>query len=456
MKPPSSTSEGLLDRLFGSPAVDAEISDVAFVRAMLDAEAAIAQAQADSDIIPPAAADAIARACEAASFDINQLGIDAQASGNPVVPLVRALELTLPDSARPWVHHGATSQDIIDTALMLMARRAGIALLTDGDAAVVGCAALADRHRNTVMAARTLGQQATVTTFGLKAAGWLVALDSSVARLREVLQTRLAVQFGGAAGTLSALGPAAPAVLSRLAERLELADPVVPWHSDRVRVLELAAALGGVVAATGKVALDVVLLAQTEVGEVAEGDPTDGRPAQGGSSAMPHKRNPVNAILVRSAAFRAPGLVSTISSAAQQEHERAAGGWHAEWQPLRDLIHVTGGALARTRALVTGLDVRVVQMQANVDAAGGLLMAETVSNKLAIDIGRGPAQALVGACCARAIEQRRPLADVLATDSGVTQFLSASDIEKALDPTAALGAVQPLIDRALAAHSARP
>jgi 3-carboxy-cis,cis-muconate cycloisomerase len=451
----SSISGGLVDRLFGSADVDREVSDAAFLRAMLDVEAALARTEADVGIVPPAAARAIANACGSASFDITQLGADAEASGNPVVPLVRALGAAVPEFARPWVHHGATSQDVVDTALMLMARRAGSVLLEHGAAAAAGCARLADLHRDTAMAARTLGQQATLTTFGLKAAGWLTALDFSVARLRQVLNTTIAVQFGGAAGTLGALGPHGPAVLSGLAERLELAEPDVPWHTDRQRVLELAAALGSVVAAVGKLALDVVLMAQTEVGEVSEGNAADGEYPHGGSSAMPHKQNPVHAVLIRSAAFRAPGLVSTMFSAAQQEGERAAGGWHAEWQSLRELLSLTGGALSRTGALVAGLDVRVERMRANVDSTGGQLMAESIANRLAINLGRGRAQALVAACCARAVDESRPLRDLLAADSDVSKLLSPADLDAALAPAAALGSVNLLIDRALAAHDRR-
>jgi 3-carboxy-cis,cis-muconate cycloisomerase len=305
---------------------------------------------------------------------------------------------------------------------------------------------LADRHRDTIMLARTLGQAAAPTTLGLKAAGWLTAVDSAVARLLDVTGSRLAVQLGGAAGTLGVLGDAGPHIVQLLAEQLRLAAPALPWHTDRQRVLELASALGSVVDAVGKVGLDVELLAQTGIAEVAEG----GGPSHGGSSAMPHKQNPVDAVLVRSAAYRAPGLVATLFGAAQQEHERAAGAWHAEWQPLRELLSITGGAVARTSAMLAGLDVRVDRMRAAVEAAGGLIMAEQLAAKLMPILGRSAAQALVGACCARAVEQGRDLRDVAKEDAEIGPLLSAVEVDDALDVRTSLRAVHALIDAALA------
>src|SRR5439155_3641219 len=222
------------------------------------------------------------------------------------------------------------------------------------------CAALADAHRDPVMAGRTLGQQAVPTTFGLKAAGWLVAVDAAAAALARV---ELAVQYGGAVGTLAATGPAGAAVVGLLAEELGLAEPVLAWHTDRTRVAGLAGALGVAAGVLGKVALDVVLLAQTEVGEVAEAE-------GGGSSAMPHKRNPARAVLVRAAAARVPGLVATVLAAMAQEHERAAGAWQAEWVPVRDLLRLTGGAAHHAHAMLAGLRVDAAAMRRNLDRAG--------------------------------------------------------------------------------------
>jgi 3-carboxy-cis,cis-muconate cycloisomerase len=450
MRPFSSKSEGLLDPLFASPDVEAHLGDEALLQAMLDAESALARAEADAGVVPAAAAEAIANACRDGDFDIAALGDTAQAAGNPVVPLVRALVAAVPESARPFVHHGATSQDIVDTALMLLVKRAGAAVCRDGVDAAAGCAALAERHRDTVMLARTLGQQASVTTFGLKSAGWLVAVADATRQLSDVLDRDLAVQFGGASGTLGVLGAAGPGVVDRMAEMLGLTAPVVPWHTDRQRIVRIAAALGGVVAAAGKVALDVVLLAQSEVGEVREG----GGGGHGGSSALPHKHNPVDAVLVRSAAFRAPGLVSILLAASQHEHERAAGGWHAEWETLRELVSITGGALGRLCRLLRGLDVRAVRMAENLSNAGDIVLAESLAGMLAPLLGRTRAQRAVTACCARAVEHGRTLREVAITDDEVRAHLSASDIDNALQPTAMLGAVGMLIDRALARWSA--
>ena len=454
MKRCSSISDGLLDPLFESADVGRRLSDTSLLRALLDVESALAQAEADAGVIPIGAAKAIAEACTSTPFDVAQLGIDAQGSGNPVVPLVRALGAALPEDARPWVHLGATSQDILDTAFMLLARRSGVLMLADGDAAADACAELVAAHRDTVMVARTLGQQAGLTTFGLKAAGWLTSLDESVARLREVLQSRLAVQLGGAAGTLGVLGDAGVAMSARFAYLLDLAEPVLPWHTNRQRVLELAAALGGVVAACGKLALDVELLAQTEIAEVGEGAGTPGGQPHGGSSALPHKHNPVDAVLIRSAAYRAPGLLSALFFAASHhEHERAAGAWHAEWESLRELLRVTGGALARTGSLVSALSVHADRMRATVDAAGGLLMTENVASALAPALGRAAAQALVGACAARALERGATLRDVMASDADVLGHLSPAELDAAFDPGTVLKSAGVLIDRALAAHA---
>jgi 3-carboxy-cis,cis-muconate cycloisomerase len=293
------------------------------------------------------------------------------------------------------------------------------------------------------MVARTLGQQASPTTFGLKAAGWLVGLIQAQARLSEV-RSALPAQFGGAAGTLAPLGAAGPEVADRLAERLGLAVSPLPWHTRRQPLLDLAAALGGLVAATGKVALDVGLLAQPEVGEVAEGGV-----GRGGSSAMPHKRNPVDSVLVTAAARRAPGLVATMFTAAVQEHERATGAWHAEWEPLLDLLRLAGGAAARTYRMLDGLEVRPQRMRANLDSTGGLVLAEAVAARLAPAVGRSAAHDAV----ARAATQPS-FREALSADPAVRAHLSEQDVEDALDPRCWLGSAGLFVDRALGAHAA--
>jgi 3-carboxy-cis,cis-muconate cycloisomerase len=334
------------------------VADRSWLAALIEVEAALARAQAAAGVIPTDAAHAIVAACAGLDVDIAELSADAARTGTPVLGLVERLRAAMPDHLVHHVHKGATSQDIVDSASMLVARRATDPLLVDLRAVADETAALARRHRDTPMVGRTLLQQAVPTTFGLKAAGWMVALDEAAARLHVVRTTRLAVQFGGAAGTLAGLGGAGPQVARRLAGELGLTDPVLPWHTNRTRPAELACALGEAAGVVAKVARDVTLLAQNEVGEVAEANP-------GGSSTMAHKRNPVAAISAAACAAQAPGLVATMLAAMAHEHERAAGSWHAEWRPLRELLVCTGSAAAWLRVCVANLEVRPEAMRTN-------------------------------------------------------------------------------------------
>jgi 3-carboxy-cis,cis-muconate cycloisomerase len=446
---------GLFGPLFGGSRADAEVSDRAVLQAMLDAEGALAVASARAGIVPDQAAAAIAAACQADRFDPDDLGRRALAAGNPVVPLVHDLAEAVereagPEAAR-WVHHGATSQDILDTAASLVAARALGPVLDDLDGAARAAADLADRHRATLMAGRTLGQQALPTTFGLKTAGWLVALGEAAAGLDRVRRERLAAQLGGAAGTLASLGPDGVEVARHYAQAVGLCEPALAWHTNRARVAELAGALGVAAGALGKLALDVTLLAQTEVGEVAE--PAGG--GRGGSSTLPHKRNPVGAVLVRAAAARVPGLVATLLASMAQEQERATGAWHAEWEPLAELLRLTGGAAARTRKLLDGLEVHPERMRANLDATGGLTLSERVAAALADSLGRVAANDLVQRLAGEAAAGGRPLRDVLLADPQVRAHLDEAGIDRLLDPEGYLGAAGQLVDRALADHRAR-
>jgi 3-carboxy-cis,cis-muconate cycloisomerase len=349
------------------------VSDRAWLQAMLDAEAALAAASASAGIID--SADAIRAACDVDRYDVAAIFAEARASGTPVVPLVRELRAL----SGPEAHRGATSQDIVDTSLMLLARRA-LELIDDelGGATLV-CAALASEHRATLMPARTLLQQALPTTFGLKAAGWLVSLGQARERLARV---PLAAQLGGAAGTLDAFGDRGPAVARAFAEWLALDEPLLPWHTSRGFVAELGAALAIAAGAAGKIGLDVVLMAQTEVGEVAERD-------SGGSSSMPHKRNPVSAVLARACALQVQGSAAVLlASVAQDEHERAAGAWHAEWDALRDALALTGGAAAAVCASLTGLEVDAARMRANLDVTGDLGSADVLIDRALERYGR--------------------------------------------------------------------
>lgn len=369
----------------------ANVTDEALLRAMLDVEAGLARAQARVGLLPVATAEAIAGACDrVADKGVAQLGVDAAAVGNPVVPLVRALEREAEPLAGGHVHLGATSQDVLDSALMLISVRACQPLLADLVAAADAAASLAAQHRDAVMVARTLLQQARPTTFGLKAAGWASGLDGAVTRLLATVSS-LPVQFGGAAGTRSGLSGLGGEVAAALAQELGLAAAPLPWHTMRLPVLDLGGSLGTACAITGKVGLDLVLLAQNEVGEVHEG-----RADRGGSSAMPHKQNPVAAISARAAALRAPGLVTTLHTAAQlHEHERAAGAWHVEWEPLRDLLSTTGSAAAWLRDSLEHLAVDRDRMRARAEQTLDRTRSEEWATALTPGLGRAAAHDLV-------------------------------------------------------------
>ncbi len=408
------------------------------VQAMLDAEAALAAACADVGLVPRTAADEIAAACRAELYDAGALAADARAAGNPAIPLVKALTARLSPAAAAHVHRGATSQDIIDTAMSLTARRSLPGVAADLRRAGDRCAALALEHRMTPMPGRTLLQQAVPTTFGLKAAGWMTALDAAAAALAAA-DVRLAAQLGGAAGTLAALGDDGPAVAAAFARRLGLVAPVLPWHTDRTGPATLAAALGVAAGGCGKAGLDIVLLAQTEVGEAHEAG--EGR---GGSSTMPHKHNPVAAVAAIAAARRAPGLVGTMLAVMPQEHERAAGGWQAEWATMDALLAVATEAASAIAESLERLVVDPARMRANLALAGDLPLAEAATTQLTPALGRAAADALVADACRRAVARGASLAETLAGDGHVVD----------LTPERYLGAAPALVDAVLRARSA--
>ena len=440
------------DALFGpSLSTDlmlATVSDRAWVQAMLDVEAALARAEARIGLIPPTAADGIAGHCLVDEFDVAQLGRAAIRSANPVIPLVNALRAAVPYDAAPYVHHGATSQDVLDTAMMLIARRGLELVLEDLERAAAAAATLADRHRATVMAARTLLQQALPTTFGLKAAGWLVAIVEARSVLARVAQTRLAVQFGGAAGTMAALSDRGLDVSRELAAELTLAEPTVPWHTARGRVVEVATALGIAAGVAGKVALDIVLLAQTEVGEVSESTVA----GRGASSALPQKHNPVDAIEILAAVRGINAQVAVLLGAMLQEHERAAGAWQAEWPAFAETLRLAGGAASRLASLLAGLQVDPERMRRNLDQSGGSIMAEHVVMMLGKRVDPVMARALVDTAVSAAASTGRPFKDVVREDRAITTHLKPEELAGALEPSGHLGVAELLIDRALAAY----
>jgi 3-carboxy-cis,cis-muconate cycloisomerase len=347
------TSRGLFTPIFVPEAVQDAVAGDAWLRALLDVEAALAAAQAAAGVIPAAAAEAIA----AMRPELGDLGVAARDSGNPVVPLVKRLRAAVGEHG-DWVHYGATSQDILDSAAMLVAQRTLPLVLAELDAVVRRCAGLAREHRHSVIAGRTLLQQAEPVTFGLKAAGWLAGVAGARDRLRDV---PLPAQLGGAAGTLAKLGDRGPAIADDFAALLGLAAPRLPWHGDRRPVAELGAALAIAAGACEKVALDLVLLAET--GEVAESS----QGGRGGSSSMPHKENPVGAVRARAAARHVRGAVSVLLEAMAGEHERAAGAWQSEWSALSTALASAGGTAWSLREALDGLSVHPHDVDGGVD-----------------------------------------------------------------------------------------
>ncbi|MEQ3553222.1 lyase family protein [Pseudonocardia nematodicida] len=353
--------------LSGTDRVDGLLDDGAWIAALLEVELALSAVAAEQGTVDPDDADGVERAVGAvAGVDPAALAAESAEGGNPVIPLVKRLKAAaarIQPGAERAVHPGATSQDVLDTALVLLTRRAVGRIVDDLTGCADAAAGLAAAHRDTPCAARTLGQQALPTTFGAVAAGWCAGLDRARHRL-AALAGELPVSYGGAAGTLAAAHPHGPAVADALADRLGLARQGVPWHTERTRIGELAGALGVAAGACAKPATDVVLLSATELGEVSEAAPGD-------SSSMPHKRNPAAAVTARGAAKRAPGLVATLLACAEQEFQRAAGAWHAEWETLTDLLRVTAGAAARLRVCLEGLQVHPDAMAHNLALAAG-------------------------------------------------------------------------------------
>jgi 3-carboxy-cis,cis-muconate cycloisomerase len=406
----------VFDAIFTPQELLDELGDRAWLQAMLDAERALAQAEAEAGLIPAEAADAIAACCRADLFESERI-------------------------AR-YVHYGATSQDIVDTAAMLVSRRALELVLADVARVSSACAALAENHRATPMVARTLLQQALPATFGGKAATWLVGILEAQ-RLVLDARDRLAVQLGGAAGTLAALGEQGPNVMGRMASNLGLAEPPLPWHTTRVRVAALGSALATLAGALGKIALDVVLMAQTEVGELSE-PAGEGR---GSSSTLAHKRNPIGSTLALAGARRAHAFATLLTGGLVQEHERAVGAWHAEWEGVSGVLAATGGAAANMAEVLDGLQVHSERMLVNLGATRGLILSERLVFALAERLGHADARALVSEATARATERGTALRDELAADRRTP--LSSAELDAAFDPETYVGAADVFIDRAL-------
>ncbi len=445
---------GLLDPLFRTDAMREIFSDHGRVQGMLDFEAALAQAEARIGVIPKAAALAIEARCQAKLFDIEALARAAAPAGNTAIPMVKALTALVARKdkvAAGYVHWGATSQDAMDTGLVLQLRRAFDLIDADLARLADALARLAKKHKLTPMAGRTWLQQAVPTTFGLKAAGALSSVERHRARLRELRARILVIQFGGGAGTLASLGDRGLDIAKALAAELKLGVPDIPWHAHRDRVAEVATTLGLLVGTLGKIARDVSLLMQTEVGEAFE----PAVPGRGGSSTMPHKRNPVGCAVVLAAATKVPALVSVMLAAMMQEHERGLGNWHAEWETLPEICMLSAGALEQLTQVIGGLEIDTARMRHNLDATHGLILAEAVSAALVPNLGRETAHQLIEEACRRAVAQRKPLRDVLASDPTVSTHLSAADLDRLLDPAHYLGVAEQLVERVLASRTGR-
>ncbi|HZU12318.1 MAG TPA: 3-carboxy-cis,cis-muconate cycloisomerase [Chloroflexota bacterium] len=438
----------LFTALFLPPRLREATGDRAWFQAMLDAEAALARAESECGLIPPSAADAIAAHCMVDEFDVPAILEEARGMGNPAEPLVRALRRSVPDEAADYVHMGATSQDIVDTAAMLVTQRTLRIVEGDLAAAAAALAQLAMRYRDTPMAGRTLLQQAVPVTFGLTAAQWLAGIVRARAALRRLRGGTLAVQLGGAAGTLAPLGDSGPSVLHAFSCTLGLAEPALPWHTERTRLAEIAGALSLTAGALERIALDIILLSQTEVGEVAEA----GAGRRGGSSTMPQKQNPVGAVLARACARTAQTQAEGLFRAMAQELERAAGAWQAEWPALSGALAATGGAAGGLREALDGLAVRPDRMQENLEMTGGLIMAERVATLLAERLGREQAHQYVRSLSERAVAEGRRLTDVLPDDATVRGVLSPGEIRQVMSPSEYLGSSGAFIDRALALY----
>ncbi|MFD5243561.1 adenylosuccinate lyase family protein [Amycolatopsis sp. NPDC058340] len=447
---------GLLSPVRAGTPAEAATGDLAWLRALLDTEAALARAQASTGLIPRAAAAAITEAAATADIDVVALARAARETANPVVGLVK--ELT--DAAgTEYVHRGSTSQDIFDTAMMLVAARTRTLIVADLESTAGALADLARAHRDTTMAGRTLTAHAVPTTFGLKAAGWRQLTLEALDRLNRVV---LPVSLGGAAGTRAAYAEYArladlpegypQRLQTAFAEETGLAETTLPWHTLRTPTADLAAALSFTAAALGKIAVDVQFLTRTEVGEVAE-PAGEGR---GGSSAMPHKRNPVLATLIRSAALQVPVLATGVTQAMVSEDERSAGAWHAEWQLLRECLRLTGGAAHTAAELARGLVVEGERMRENLGLTHGQIVSERLSTVLAPLLGKTRAKEVLGHASKLALEENKSLGEVLSGLPEVTGVLPTESLAGLLDPANYTGSAGVLVDAALEAREENP
>ena len=438
----------LLNTLFTTNDMREIFSDHRTLQSMLNFEAALARALATIGIASKEAVVAIESQCDANLFSIEELAREGSLSGNIAIPMVKqltALVARTDEKAAAFVHYGATSQDAIDTGLVLQLREAleeignGLSKISSALVRIV------EAHEGTLLVGRTWLQHAPPVTLGVKAAGWLSAIERHHARLNQTQKDVLVIQFGGAVGTLAALGNRGPDVAAALAEDLKLGNPDLPWHTHRDRFTEVATTLGLLVGTLGKIARDISLMTQTEIAEVAE----PAEPGRGGSSTMPHKQNPVGCAAILAAAIRVAPLVSTMLAAMVQEHERGLGGWHAEWETLPEICMLAGGAVAHTVRILEGLEIHKERMAENINATHGLIFTEAVAMVLRRKIGRAQAHELLEQMSGRAVQEKRPLRDVLLQEQKVREHLSPEDIDRLMDPKNYIGSAKDMTKEVL-------
>ena len=437
--------------LFTTDALRAIFTPSARLSRMLEFEAALAQAEASVGVIPKRAADVIERHCDVSRFHVDAIENAAQRAGNLAIPMVAALTRNVAQDdgeAKGFVHYGATSQDAIDTGLVLQLRDALVVIDADLTRLSTALARLSREHSTTPIAGRTWLMQGAPTTFGVKLAAVVSALDRDRDRIASARERALVLQFGGAVGTLASLGDKGLAVAEALGACLGLRVPDMPWHTERDRICEIATALGVMTATLGKLARDFALLSQSEVGEAAE----PSAPGRGGSSTMPQKRNPVGASIALAASIRVPGLVATMLQAAVQEHERGLGNWPAEWETMPQIAMLVGGALRAMAEVAEGLDIDAARMAANLDITQGLIFAEAVQMALAPTLGRDAAHTLVASACRRAVERRVHLRDILEHEATIAPVLDRKALDRLFDPANYIGESRAFIERALARH----
>jgi 3-carboxy-cis,cis-muconate cycloisomerase len=442
--PSTALDSAIFRDLFGTPAMRAIFSDEALALRWIEVEVALARAQAKVGVIPGAAADAITAGARDIAVDLDQLKAETDIVGYPIVGIVHQLQKRSGDGGR-YVHWGATTQDIMDTATVLQLREA-LQLVSDDLAAIESAlVGLTRKHRDTVMAGRTHLQHALPVTFGYKTAVWLSMIRRHRERLAQLEPRVLVAQLSGAAGTLASLGDKGLEVQAALATELGLRQPDITWHAARDGVAEAVSFLGLVTGSLSKIAVDVMLMMQTEIGEAFE----PFVPGRGSSSTMPQKRNPISCEMILALAKNVRAQVGLMLDGMAADHERATGPWHIEWMALPQAFIASAGALYQSRFMLEGLVVEPEAMRRNLDITGGLIVAEAVMMALAPHTGRGPAHDLVYECCRDAIEKRTPLLVQLQARAEITRYFDAAGLARLVDPANYLGVAPQMIDRLL-------